>query len=71
MVAPDAVSVVFVPAQIVDCVAEVFTTGGGLTVTVTDADPLQVPVVPVTVYVVVVAGETESEDPLLLPGCQV
>ena len=49
VLAPDAVSVVGVPPQMVVCVAEAVTTGGGFTVTVTEAVPLQVPVTPVTV----------------------
>ena len=32
---------------------------------------MQVPLVPVTVYVVVVVGETVTEDPVKLPGIHV
>jgi len=46
------------------------TVGVGLTVTVTCAVLLQPDVVPVTVYVVVAAGETVMGDPLMLPGFQ-
>ena len=41
-----------------------------MTVTVTCAVDEQPAVVPVTVYVVVVAGETEIGEPLMLPGIQ-
>lgn len=40
------------------------------TVTVTVAEPVHPLAEPVTVYVVVVAGVTESVDPLRLPGIQ-
>jgi hypothetical protein len=56
VVAPVAVSVVDAPVQIATS-APAFTTGSGLTVTVTKVEPVQpTPLVPVTVYVVVVAG---------------
>ena len=54
VVAPPAVKVALVPIQIVGEVT--VTVGKGVTVTVASAVPVQPPVVPVTVYVVVVAG---------------
>ncbi len=72
VVPPLAVNVVEAPTQIVfgDALAEIV--GSGFTVTVTFAvfeqpDPL----VPVTVYVCVELGETETEVPLNDPGIQV
>ena len=44
------------------------TVGAGLTVIVLVAVPVQPPVVPVTVYVVVVVGETVTIVPVKLPG---
>ena len=52
-------SVEEVPAQMVAGAAEAVTEGIGFTVTVTVAVPVHPAVVPVTVYVVVVPGETE------------
>ena len=52
--APFAVSVAVVPAQIVGLFT--VTIGFGFTVTVAIAVPVQAPEVPVTVYVVVEAG---------------
>jgi hypothetical protein len=51
-------------------VAEATTEGVVPTVTVTVPVTEQPPVVPVTVYVVVVAGETVTLLPVILPGCQ-
>ena len=45
-------------------------TGFGLTVTVTDALPVQPEAVPVTVYVVVDGGDTERGVPDKDPGVQ-
>lgn len=47
------------------------TFGSGLTVIVRVEVPVQVPLVPVTVYVVVVVGETITEEPVKLPGIHV
>ncbi|MPM34338.1 hypothetical protein SDC9_80920 [bioreactor metagenome] len=59
--APLPVRLVAEPIQIVGDAATAVTAGFGLTVTVTVVVPVQpAPVVPVTEYVVVVAGETES-----------
>ena len=64
-------SVVNPPAQIVGLDAVAVTVGVGVTVTVTTAVFEQPgPTVPVTVYVVVLAGETLTEDPFRLPGIQ-
>jgi hypothetical protein len=46
------------------------TTGFGYTVKVTVFEPVQPKAVPVTVYVVVTSGETETGVPPKLPGCQ-
>jgi hypothetical protein len=70
-VAPEPVSVVEFPEQIVVEDAVAVTVGVGLTVTVTCAVLVQVfPAVPVTVYVVVVPGETEMGEPGIDPGFQ-
>ena len=70
-VAPEEFNVVEAPAQIVVLVAVAVTVGEGLTVIVTCAVPVQPAVVPVTVYVVVAAGETVIGEPLIFPGFQV
>ena len=57
-----------VPLQIVARVAVGVTTGLRLTVTVTVADPVHPEAVPVTVYVVVEPGVTETGVPDKLPG---
>lgn len=57
-----------VPLQIVAGVAVGVTTGFGLTVTVTVDDPVHPEAVPVTVYVVVDPGVTETGVPAILPG---
>jgi hypothetical protein len=64
--------VVLLPAQIDAFEAEAFTVGFGLTVTATVA-VFEHPAltVPVTVYVVVVVGETVTEVPVSDPGIQV
>lgn len=70
--APFAVIVVEFPEQMVVLVAEVVTVGVGLTVTNTvPVFEQPAPTVPVTVYVVVVVGETVTEVPLSDPGIQV
>lgn len=71
MFAPVAFSVVDPPAQMVVVADEAVTFGAGFTVMVrvaVAAHPLAA--VPVSVYVVVVAGETDTGDPLRLPGIQ-
>jgi hypothetical protein len=66
------VSVVASPSQIVDEDAEAVTDGGVFTVTVIVAVFEQPgPFVPVTVYVVVDAGETVTDEPESEPGIQV
>jgi hypothetical protein len=71
--APLPVKVVDAPAQIVGLDAEAETFGNGFTVTETFAIFAQpvVEFVPVTVYVVVEVGETETEVPLSEPGFHV
>lgn len=59
------------PLQIVPSVADAVTAGGGPTVTVTVFVPEHPFVVPVTVYVIVLAGETVMLLPVRLPGIQV
>ena len=59
------------PLQIAAGVAVEVTTGSGFTVTETVALPEQPEAEPVTVYIVVVAGETETGVPLKLPGIHV
>lgn len=59
-------------AQIVDALAEAFTFGSDATETVTVAVLLHPgPFVPVTVYVVVDAGLTTTDEPVNDPGIQV
>lgn len=70
VVAPDAVSVVLLPEQILPPPAAV-TVGGGLTATVNVPVLVQPPLVPVTVYVVLDVGETTTLLPVMLPGIQV
>lgn len=71
VVAPEAVSEVLLPEQIVVLVAVVVTVGVGLTVMVRVAVFVQpFAFVPVTVYVVVVVGETVCVAPDKLPGIQ-
>ena len=70
--APLPVSVVLDPLQIVEVLAEAVTVGRPVTVTVTllvFVQPFEP--TPVTVYVVVVVGETVTVVPLKLPGFQV
>lgn len=59
------------PEQIVPPEVVVVTVGEGLTVIVRVAVPVQPVDVPVTVYVVVVVGETVTEVPVNAPGFQV
>ena len=54
--APPAVNVVPAPPEQIDVEGVTVTVGGGCTVTVTDCEAEQPPVVPVTVYVVVEPG---------------
>jgi len=69
--APPAVKTELAPEHIVDGDAEAVTVGVGLTVTVTDFVPVQPSVlVPVTVYVVVLVGETVLELPVPRPPDQ-
>ena len=71
-VAPEADSVDEAPAQMVAGLAVALTTGNGITVICTVAVPVHPPdPAPVTVYIVVNAGETTSGLELLLPGFQV
>lgn len=73
VVAPLPVNTVELPEQIVAGPAEAETVGVGLTVTttVTGAEFEQPVNVPITVYVVVVPGETLTVDPVNPPGVQV
>lgn len=71
VVAPVALNDEVLPAQIVPGVAVDATVGVVPTVTVTVPFAEHPPVVPVTVYVVVAAGETVTLLPVILPGCQV
>jgi hypothetical protein len=64
---PDAVRVVELPAQIGLLLAAILTVKLGLMVMVIVAVPVQPAVVPVTVYVVVVAGETVTGFPVPRP----
>jgi hypothetical protein len=70
VVAPAAVSVVELPLQIVEADADTVTVGVMTTVTVTCAVEVQPPRSPVTVYVVVTAGETLTTVPDKEPGIQ-
>ena len=70
-VAPEAFSVVGSPGQMVVLVAVAVTVGEGFTVTVTCAVEEHPEEVPVTVYVVVTAGVTLTDDPINAPGFQV
>jgi hypothetical protein len=54
---PVAVSVVLCPEQMV-VTPPIVGTGNGVTVTATDCDPVQPPVVTVTLYVVLLLGVT-------------
>ena len=63
--APLAVSVVLLPAQIV-VVPDTVIVGIGFTVTVTVVVPVQEPCVPLTVYVVVAAGDATGFEMLAL-----
>jgi hypothetical protein len=58
------------PEQIVPPEVVVVTVGDGFTVITRVAVPLQPVEVPVTVYVVVVVGETVTEVPVSDPGIQ-
>ena len=68
--APPPVRLVELPVQIVGEAVVAVTVGEGLTVMVRVAVPEHPEVVPVTVYVVVVAGETVIGEPEILPGFQ-
>jgi hypothetical protein len=61
---------VLLPAQIEELATLAVTVGGAPTTTVTVAVPVHVPDVPVTVYVVVVAGVLVITAPFTLPGIQ-
>jgi hypothetical protein len=63
--APDAASVVLLPEHKVNVVGVTFVIGVGFTVMVTVVDPLQPPLVPVTVYVVVLVGDAVTIDPVV------
>ena len=71
VVAPDALSVVDAPAHKVEFTAVAVTVGVGVTVTLMVATEVQVPTVPVTVYVVFEVGETDTLVPVSEPGIQV
>ena len=65
VLAPLAVSVEDCPEFIVDGIAEAVTVGNGFTVTLTAAVPVHpAALVPVTVYVVVLVGDTVLELPV-------
>lgn len=66
--APEADRVLEVPGQMEAGEALAVITALGLIETVTVAFPEQPAAVPVTVYVVFVVGETETGEPLKLPG---
>ena len=63
--------VVLLPAQIVAPVVVVVTVGEGVTVISRVAVAVHPDVVPVTVYVVVVVGETATDVPDKFPGIHV
>ena len=65
MVAPDAVSEVELPLQIVGEAGETVTVGNGVTVTVTVCVPLHPLAVPVAVYVVVEDGLAVTVAPVV------
>ena len=71
VVAPEAVNVELLPLQITLGDAEAVTLGIALTVNITVFVLEQEPVLPVTVYMVVVAGETTVVEPVAEPGIQV
>jgi hypothetical protein len=64
VVAPDAVNETLAPGHIAGEFGVIVITGFGFTVTTALAVPEQPPVVPVTVYVVVAAGETMMGEPV-------
>jgi hypothetical protein len=65
-----AVNADVLPGQIAAGEAKAVTTGFGFTVTVTVAEPVHPdPEDPVTVYVVLLLGQTLTVVPLRLPGC--
>jgi hypothetical protein len=71
-VPPVAFSVVLFPEQIFVLLAKISTAGCVSTVSVTDCVAVHpLTLVPVTVYVVVVVGETETLAPPKLPGIHV
>lgn len=69
--APVPVMVVELPEQMVAPLVVVFTVGDVFTVMVRVAVDVQPPLDPVTVYVVVVVGETVTDVPVRLPGIHV
>ena len=71
VVAPDADKVDEPPEQIPAGLAEAIIVGVGLTVIATVLVPVQIPLAPVTVYVVEVAGETATVTPDKEPGIHV
>ena len=71
VVAPEAVNVAELPEQIVAVEVVTETVGVGFTVIVRVAVPVQpLAAVPVTVYVVVEAGDTVTGEPVSEPGIQ-
>ena len=66
---PDPNKYVDPPEQIVSDKTEAYTSGPK-TQTVTVSLCVQIPLVPVTVYVVVVVGLIETLDPIKFSGCQ-
>ena len=72
LVKPDCVRIVDVPEQIVYCDAVAITDADGLTLTVIVALPGHpFALVPLTVYVVLIVGETLIDDVVADPGLQV
>jgi hypothetical protein len=70
-VAPLEDNVAVDPAQTAGGLEVAVSVGVEVTVRTTVTEFVQLPLLPVTVYVVVVAGETETDDPLKEPGIHV